>query len=207
MKHVIYLTTNLANGKKYIGRCSKMDRWEAGYLGSGTLLKKAIKKYGRDSFEREILEVVEGSLREAIDSECAWLAKMNVVEDSTFYNMSSNTGGFGVGDTHSVETKKRLSDAMKHYAIDGLPLSHRENVVNALKGRTPWNKGYRMTVAEKQELRLKRRKGIKLSISDVEDIRERYDSGESASRIAASYNASHHTILKVVRKIGKYNDM
>ncbi|MBT7914488.1 hypothetical protein HN588_11315 [Candidatus Bathyarchaeota archaeon] len=207
MKHIIYLTTNLVNGKKYIGRCSKMDRWEAGYLGSGTLLKKAVKKYGRTSFDREILEVVEGSLREAIDSECIWLAKMNVVEDSTFYNMSNNTGGFGVGDTHTLETKKKLSDAMKRYAVDGLPSTHRENVVNALKGRTPWNKGYRMTAIEKQELRTKRRKGVKLSASDIKDIRERYDSGESASRIATSYSASHHTILKVVRKIGKYNDM
>jgi hypothetical protein len=51
----IYLTTNLLNGRWYIGSCwcKNMDR--AGYLGSGKLLTQAIAKYGRENFQREIL--------------------------------------------------------------------------------------------------------------------------------------------------------
>jgi hypothetical protein len=41
---VIYQIENLINGKKYIGRDS-LNR--PGYLGGGTAIKNAIKKYGR----------------------------------------------------------------------------------------------------------------------------------------------------------------
>ena len=51
----IYLTTNLLNGKWYIGSCwcKNMDRRY--YIGSGVALTRAIKKYGRENFKREIL--------------------------------------------------------------------------------------------------------------------------------------------------------
>jgi len=55
--YIIYKTTNLINGKIYIGQHLvkneiNLDPW---YLGSGTFLFKAIKKYGRDNFKREVL--------------------------------------------------------------------------------------------------------------------------------------------------------
>lgn len=40
----IYITTNLINGKKYIGQ---KKGYNDTYLGSGKILKLAIKKYGR----------------------------------------------------------------------------------------------------------------------------------------------------------------
>lgn len=51
----IYVTTNEINKKWYIGSCwcKNMDR--TGYLGSGTLLKLALKKYGRANFTQEVL--------------------------------------------------------------------------------------------------------------------------------------------------------
>lgn len=55
MYYIIYETTNLVNGKTYRG-CHKTDNIEDGYLGSGTLLFKAIKKYGKESFNRITLE-------------------------------------------------------------------------------------------------------------------------------------------------------
>ena len=53
----IYETTNLINGKKYIGKhkSNKFDTW---YLGSGIVLKKAIKKYGRENFQTIIIEKI-----------------------------------------------------------------------------------------------------------------------------------------------------
>lgn len=49
---VIYKTTNLINGKYYIGKDAKNSK---NYLGSGTHLKNAIRKYGKCNFKKEIL--------------------------------------------------------------------------------------------------------------------------------------------------------
>lgn len=66
----IYETTNNINGKMYRGvhkTCNAMDR----YLGSGTILKEAISKYGREFFSKQIIfcafseedaYIVEGTL-------------------------------------------------------------------------------------------------------------------------------------------------
>ena len=52
----IYITTNMVNGKRYLGQ----KRFELGkdwysYLGSGKYLKRAIKKYRRENFSRNIV--------------------------------------------------------------------------------------------------------------------------------------------------------
>jgi group I intron endonuclease len=55
----VYLTTNLVNGKIYIGQHKFLeDKWfNAKYLGSGTVIEQAIKKYGRKNFKRKILKL------------------------------------------------------------------------------------------------------------------------------------------------------
>lgn len=49
---IIYKTTNLINGKIYIGKDKHNN---SKYLGSGRRLIKAIQKYGRDFFLKEII--------------------------------------------------------------------------------------------------------------------------------------------------------
>lgn len=55
MVFIIYKTTNLVNGKFYIGKHNQSKKSFDGYYGSGSLLTKAIKKYGKDNFVRETL--------------------------------------------------------------------------------------------------------------------------------------------------------
>ena len=195
--HRIYMTTNLVNGKKYVGRCSKDARWEGGYIGSGKLLKQAVKKYGYENFKREILEELPAAatLCEAIELEKAWLTKLDCKNSPDFYNMSNDTGGMGAGDKHTEETKEKISERMKEfYGEAGLPPEWRENVANALKGRVPWNKG--KSGYEHSSHKSKK----KFSYEEFLEMEKEYHSGIPAYKLALKYNCSHHTILKLVRK-------
>lgn len=86
----VYKTTNKINGKFYIG-VHKTDRLDDGYLGSGKWLKHAIKKYGKENFEREILKKFD-TIKEAYDYEKE-LVNPVLIEGGLCYNL--NTGGHG----------------------------------------------------------------------------------------------------------------
>ena len=51
MHHLVYVTVNSVNLNFYIGKHSTTDLND-GYLGSGHILKRAIRKYGKDKFYR-----------------------------------------------------------------------------------------------------------------------------------------------------------
>ena len=55
MLHYVYITKCIDNDKFYVGDHSS-NTLNNSYLGSGQLIKKAIKKYGREKFTCEILE-------------------------------------------------------------------------------------------------------------------------------------------------------
>lgn len=80
----IYITTNIINGKKYIGLCTRDDD---NYLGSGKLIKDAIKKYGKKNFTRKILERCD-DFETLCEREMYWIEKYNAVQDKNFYNLS-----------------------------------------------------------------------------------------------------------------------
>jgi hypothetical protein len=53
--YILYLTLNTINMKRYIGYHSTKNKND-GYLGSGSILSKAIEKYGKSPFIRIDLE-------------------------------------------------------------------------------------------------------------------------------------------------------
>ena len=96
---VIYKTTNLINGKIYIGQNSTNDPT---YLGSGLLLTLSIKKHGIQNFIKEILE--ECSTKDELNNkEKYWIEYYNSRDLKIGYNLSE--GGTG-GKLVEVEAKK-----------------------------------------------------------------------------------------------------
>lgn len=88
---IIYKTTNIVNGKSYIGKYAGKNRK---YLGSGVALRNAFKKYGKQNFVREVLEECK-TLDELAEREKYWISKYNAVNSTQYYNMmEGGDGGF-----------------------------------------------------------------------------------------------------------------
>lgn len=87
---VVYKTTNLINGKIYVG---KQENYNKEYLGSGLVLSRAIKKYGKENFEKIILSECLTS-KELNNKEIYWIEKLKATDNSIGYNITKGgTGG------------------------------------------------------------------------------------------------------------------
>jgi hypothetical protein len=104
----IYITENLINGRKYIGKHRAKNLDNDGYLGSGTAIKNAIKKYGADNFDRRIVSIAD-SLEELDVLEIAVIAEHDAVKNILFYNLSAGGGG----DNHTCSIEQLANFAAK----------------------------------------------------------------------------------------------
>lgn len=103
-----YITTNIFNGKQYVGM-HKTEDLNDGYLGSGKLLNYAIKKYGKERFTREILCFCEDA-NIAHFNEGKFIIKYNTIAPSG-YNLSQSGGPSHLGKKHSEETKRKIRES------------------------------------------------------------------------------------------------
>lgn len=107
--HITYITTNLVNNKQYVGDHSTNNINDS-YLGSGTLVLKAIKKYGRENFKREIIQICE-SKEEAFNLQEKYIKEYNTLYPAG-YNISPK-GGHNTKNCFSVETKRKIGKSSK----------------------------------------------------------------------------------------------
>lgn len=109
----VYITTNTVNGNRYIGQRSLSKKGHEDYLGSGKALLRAIRKYGKDSFIREILYYAD--TKDALDeAERAYIAEYNAVESRDFYNLVPGGHGCSMGFSgkkHTSETREKMRQA------------------------------------------------------------------------------------------------
>ena len=119
--HTIYETTNTVNGKTYIG-AHKSRKMVDGYLGSGSALKNAVRKYGRKNFKKTIILTARDE-KSMFQAERAIVNKEYVARRDT-YNLKTGGEGCGVvrpvmngkkngmyGVNHSEESKRLMADA------------------------------------------------------------------------------------------------
>ena len=110
---LVYLITNIENGKRYVGKTKSTltARWyqhtKDAKCGSAYAIHRAIRLYGAESFNREVLGEY-ASEEEALLAEITWIAKLGTVGDRG-YNMTG--GGRGtIGYRHTDEDRKRMSE-------------------------------------------------------------------------------------------------
>jgi hypothetical protein len=106
----IYLTTNLINSKRYIGqrKCPcNVSPENDNYIGSGIKLVNAIKKYGKESFSKQILHICE-TQKEADRLEIQFIKENRVLENKDkWYNIDSG-GQYGRGENHAEIKSKSM---------------------------------------------------------------------------------------------------
>ncbi len=139
----IYITTNLLNGKRYLGMCAYHRNNHNTYLGSGKALRRAIKKYGSNSFSREIIEECP-TKEDMIAAEIRYIAEYNCVNDQSWYNM--NHGGYATrgftGKKHSEETIALMRKNYKRPETEHTRTRFKENGHMQIKRLTEHTKEY-----------------------------------------------------------------
>lgn len=116
MFYTIYKTTNLVNGKFYIGKHQTENIYD-NYFGSGKLIKESIKKYGKSSFRKEILFVFE--TEEEMNNKEKELITIDLVLNDDCYNMTvGGEGGPHFKDkNHSKESREKISKSSKNKVL------------------------------------------------------------------------------------------
>ena len=99
MQYTVYKTVNSINGKFYIG-VHKTENPDDDYLGSGKLIKRAVAKYGEQSFQKEVLAVFE-TPNDAFELEKKLVAE--VLGTPLCYNLKNGgEGGFDWINGHGL---------------------------------------------------------------------------------------------------------
>lgn len=124
----VYLTTNLVNGKKYIGK-HVAQKFTYDYKGSGKVLRLAFSKYGKNNFSVELIGWYECPLDLEL-AERYWISVYSANNSRNYYNLAKGgEGGVGgpmmKGKSHSLETRRKMSIARKGKKFSD---SHRSNL-------------------------------------------------------------------------------
>jgi hypothetical protein len=196
---IIYKTTNLIDGKIYIGQDTKNN---PKYLGSGVLLKKAFVKYGKENFKKEILE--ECLQKNLLDErEKYWIMTLDSRNPKIGYNVAIGGEGQNLdigkefisklhkGKKLSQETIEKIKKTMKnkptsqssinallmyagHRKGSKMSLESKRAISEANKGKTAWNKGLKGVLSDETINKMRKsKKGKKLSEEHKRKISEK----------------------------------
>ena len=150
----IYKTTNLINGKIYIGQEKGNN---INYLGSGKILKLSVKKYGSENFKKEILQTCSDQI-ELNEAEVFWINSSNCLhpigynicngafggdnftnnpnKEITRKKLSEKSHGWifnnWSGRTHSDQSKEKMSESKKGKATRGIGWHHSDKTKQKL---------------------------------------------------------------------------
>lgn len=178
--YYIYKITNKINNKIYYGQHTTSNL-DDGYMGSGVAIKLAIKKYGKENFEKKILKFCnnadELNIIEARLVNERWLKKNKhrcynlqtggnrpIFSDEVLKKISQkNIGNTNwLGKHHSDKTKRKMSESQKGNKHN---LGKKHSVKTKLK-MSKSHKGKKFSEEHKQKLRKSKSEKTKRKMSE-----------------------------------------
>ena len=124
MYNYVYKTTNTLNEKFYYGVHKSKKEFDNLYYGSGVLLNRAIKKYGKENFTVGVIKYFD-TYEDALEYEKEIITD-ELIELSSCYNL--NIGGAG------GSYKNHIKDLSFHKA--NVPDNVRKKISDTLKGKS-----------------------------------------------------------------------
>lgn len=110
----IYIIINNISKEYYVGKRSKPE-FSKTYYGSGKIIKRQVKKYGKENFERYVIEWCKGE--NLILEEIKWIANLSankvIYPDLGGLNLTNGGETAMTGLNHTEEYKKIRSEAVK----------------------------------------------------------------------------------------------
>lgn len=144
MYYTIYKVTNKLNNKFYVGAHATNDL-DDGYMGSGKLIRRAIKKYGFENFEKEYVSIHQNAEEMFLTEE--EIVNEAFVDSEETYNIrlgGHKNSWFLLNSDSEVQRKKAIKSNLRRKELRKNPEWKKRNSNNISKGvKKSWEEGRR----------------------------------------------------------------
>lgn len=155
----IYKTTNLLNGKIYIGQ-KKSNVFRPDYYGSGVIINRAIEKYGKENFKIEIVE---------------WCKNRDDLCEREIFHIANEKSLYGFGKGYNITPGGEYGDSFTHHP-DKEEIRKRMSIANTGRKHTEeWKKKASIRMSGKNNPMYgvpSPNKGKKASLETIEKLRK-----------------------------------
>jgi hypothetical protein len=199
--HYIYKTTNIKNGKFYVGMHST-DNLNDGYLGSGLRLRRSIRKNGAENFKLEILEFL--SDRSSLKEREKNLVNEGLLKDPLCMNLVFGGGGGYISPNGckqgGIVAGKIIADRIKNDSE--FRMEHTQTFIKRVK-KLWQTESYRTNQLKKMNWTGKKHKEeTKIKIGEANSLKQK---GERNSQFGTCW-VTNGTKNKKVKKIDKLSE-
>ncbi len=197
---VIYCITNNINNKKYIGqtRRSLDRRWkEHCWVDNNQLITRAINKYGKENFSKEIIE--KCNKHKLNDREIYWISFYDTFNGEG-YNTHKGGLTLGEGEDHprtGQKTPDEIKEKMRKTLKENGTLELRQGENHPYYGKT-----HSEEIREKMSRNISKAKRKKSKFSkkqSIKIIKEYFETNITQRKLANKYKTSITTIGKILK--------